>query len=254
MTTERLNSDHQKTAYCHWFSLKHKHAFRPHWNIGETLGRKEGRWRNVSEHCLVVGMFADILAEAGSRKGLLTQRERENTVCAALLHDWAKKIEVRLTNEKRSLDLPLLDGLDELQAMELRILCRLEFPQETIHLSQVNDPTSPQGPQTLPEMIVWYVDAIMQNTTPLPIEERLSGLERGWDGTHNDPERARRNIGRSEALRERLGGLSEYEYVRITQKRVEPFLATLMDFSGESSDLPFYLKEKFEERVRNFSL
>ena len=55
--------DRKKTAYCAEFAVAHLSAFRPHYKRGEILGKGPEVWRNVSEHCLVAGIFADILAE-----------------------------------------------------------------------------------------------------------------------------------------------------------------------------------------------
>ena len=51
------------------------------------LNKAEG-WRNVSEHCLLEAVTADILAE-----GLgLAEEEREQLVAGAILHDFFKTL------------------------------------------------------------------------------------------------------------------------------------------------------------------
>ncbi len=92
--------DTKKRAYFTAFATSHLNSFRPHYQQGEVLaGHKAsnvegGVWRNVSEHCLVAGVVADMLAEELK----LGDEDRELVVRAALVHDWYKK------HEKLALD------------------------------------------------------------------------------------------------------------------------------------------------------
>ena len=78
--------DRRRVKYFSSFALRHLTQMRI-LRKGGVLGRGNADWRNVSEHCLIEAVGADVLAEALSAK-------RKILVEAALLHDWYKRREV----------------------------------------------------------------------------------------------------------------------------------------------------------------
>src|SRR3990167_1664323 len=116
---EPLEFERRRTAYCSKFALSHLSSFRPHYQRGETLGKGPEIWRNVSEHCLVAGIFADILSEEFG----LPEAERTMVVNAALLHDWYKKFEsmaIAAGRRDQSLSLQTLDDIKKRDGQAIR--------------------------------------------------------------------------------------------------------------------------------------
>lgn len=245
IATTTLDFDRKKTAYFSDFAKSHLSAFRPHYRQGETLGKKPEVWRNVSEHCLVAGAFADILADELH----LSADQKTIVVKAAILHDWFKKhesIAQRAASREGTLSLQILSEIKERDSLALQ---KMGIPQNIIALTGANVPKTPEGPQALPEKIMWYVDAMLSNTEPVPTRQRFDDLERGWDGTKEDSVRAERNNAFSNLYRVQYGGKSLYEVQRELGDRISAEFAQLMGYWGEASQLPFFLKEKLVERI-----
>lgn len=237
--------DRQKTAYFADFAKSHLSAFRPHYKQGETLGKGPEVWRNVSEHCLVAGVFADILAEELS----LPADQKSTVVKAAIMHDWFKKHESMAQRTASKEDTLSLQTLSEIKARDGQVLQKMGVSQDIIALTGVNVPETPEGPQGFPEKIIWYVDAMLSNTEPVPIRQRFDDLERGWDGAKEDPARAERNNAFSNLYREQYGGKSLYDVQRELGDRIGTEFSQLMGYHGEVSQLPLFLKEKLAERI-----
>ena len=247
IVTSIQDFDRRKTAYFAGFAQSHSSAFRPHYRQGETLGKGPEVWRNVSEHCLVAGVFADILADELH----LSVDQKVTVVKAAIMHDWFKKHEStaqRAANEEGKLSLSILSGIKEDDSQKL---LAMGVPQDIVNLTGANDPETQDGPQTLPEKIIWYVDAMLSNTEPVPIRQRFDDLERGWDGTKEDPARAERNNAFSNLYSEKYSGKSLYDVQRELGDKIGAEFAQLMGYQGEASQLPHALKNKLRERINS---
>lgn len=237
--------DRGKTAYFADFAKSHLSAFRPHYKQGETLGKGPEVWRNVSEHCLVAGVFADILADELH----LATDQKSNVVKAALAHDWFKKHESmaqRAASENGTLS---IQTLSEIKERDSQALQEMGVPRDIISLTGANVPETPEGPQELPGKIIWYVDAMLSNTEPVPIRQRFDDLERGWDGTKEDPVRAERNIAFSNLYEDQYGGKTLYDVQRELGDKISAEFAQIIGYQGEASQLPLFLKEKLTERI-----
>ena len=237
---EETEFEIKRRNYCQQFALSHMSAFRPHYKKGETLGKKEGVWRNVSEHCLAAGVLADILAE----ELRVPAEERKKVVTAMILHDWYKKHEVQMQNKSMS-----VETMNEVGEKEEAELLRLGIPDEIMRLMHANMPISADGPQTTAEKIIWYVDAMLSNTEPVPIRERFDNLERGWDGSKEDPGRAWRNRAFSDMFKSRYGGQSLYDVQRQLGDRIGAEFSEAISYTGNPSELPVLLREKFVKKV-----
>lgn len=245
----------KKRNYCRVFAVSHLSAFRPHYKKGETLGKirktEEGWvkttdiWRRVSEHCLVEGIFADILCE----KLRVNPEERKKIVKAALLHDWFKKHEVTGMNSLIKEGKMTLHALEEIKNRDSQALRDMGVADDIIQLIETIVPETIEGPQTLSEKIIWYTDMILFGTEPVSIEQRLNNFERGWDETKEDPARAQCNQNWSNTYREKYDGRSLIEVQRSIGRRLEKELSQRIGYQGDSDRLLFYLKEKFIERV-----
>lgn len=235
----------QKRTYFAAFARAHASSFRPHWKEGDTLGRSPDRWRNVSEHCLVEGVLADVLAH----ELRLPPHEREALVSAALMHDWFKKREVTAQRAAERGGTPLLEAYEKAHREDAERLRSLGVPE---HISRITDAiicTDRSGPQTLVEKAMWYADAILSSTEPMKLRRRFDDLERGWDGAKDDPARAARNRTFSDSFKPRYGGTSLFDVQREIAGRVEPELAQTAGFMGQPDEFPEYLKQKIEERI-----
>ena len=239
-----INLETKKTRYCSRFALLHKSSFYPHYKFGETLGKKQS-WRNVGQHCLVAGIFAEILADAlrvpSSDKNIIVE--------AAIIHDWYKKHEAIAQDGLRKQNKLTLQDLDDIKEMDKKALEDFGMHSEVIYLSGANVPESEAGPQTLSQKIIWYVDAMLSNTEPMPIKERFKNLERGWDGTKEDCLRASRNNLFSELFRPKYNGKSIYELQIELADIIGEEFAKIMNYEGASDDLPLYLKKIFIGRI-----
>src|SRR6185436_11074978 len=120
--------DQKLRRYCATFAQKHVSLFRAH-IIGKVLGKEHDAWRSVSSHCLMAGMFADVLAEQ-----LHATHAGRRVVCqAAILHDWAKRREVeRLSIEMQLSPQSLLTIIEDQKRLDREVLLRLGITQVAI--------------------------------------------------------------------------------------------------------------------------
>lgn len=239
--------DSKKTAYFTDFAISHLSAFRPHYKRDEILGKKPEIWRNVSEHCLVAGVFADILADELQ----LSTVQKDKVVKAMLMHDWFKEHESKTQQDASKQGMLSSLKLAEIEAKERQILHEMGVPQDIIDLMEANIPKTIAGPQGLPEKIIWYVDAMLLGTEPVSIQQRFDDTERGWDGTKEDPNRAERNKAFSDLFKDQYGGKSLYDIQRQLGNKIGAEFAQIIKYQGEISQLPLFLKEKLVERINN---
>lgn len=239
--------DHRKTKYCSEFAVSHLSSFRPHFQYGQTLGKSPEVWRNVSEHCLVAGIFADILAEDLE----LSSEDRKNVVKAALLHDWFKKHEAMAQREAAERGGLTLEDMDELSEVDSEYLRKMNVSEEIIKIKAANVPDSIEGLRDDTEKILWYVDAMLTNTSPSVISNRFDDLKRGWTGEKEDRARAVRNNSFSNAYKAKYEGKSLYEVQLLLGDKIGREFSERIGFEGDPDQLPLYLKEKFVERVNS---
>ena len=246
MSTEQFekNSDSRKTAYFSSFAMKHLYPFRGFFGEGGILGRGEGNreWRNISEHCLVASVVADILAEhlGADRK----------VADAALLHDTGKRREVEskaaegtdywteTERDKQGMRRLLLETmkLDEDEAGKLVALSHANFPDRR-WIEKNSDGSLAASPErTLEEKIIHLVDEIVAGTDIVPFRERI--------GTQAKKERGRAFY---DSFRSHFGGvpLDEVHMAlceadeREFEKRLGIQEETLIDF----------LKKELQKRI-----
>ncbi|MBI2035435.1 MAG: hypothetical protein HYT12_01990 [Candidatus Liptonbacteria bacterium] len=179
----------------------------------------------------------------------LSHHERHSIVRALILHDWFKKHEslaLRRAINDGSFSLELLD---ELKAKDANILLEMGIPSDIVNLTGANIPNRAEGPTVLAEKIILYVDIMLTNTEPVPIDERFDNLERGWDGTKVDPERARRYKFFSAAYQNKYGGKSMFEVQRALGRKLSLEFSEMFGYAGDPNKLPLFLKKKFQEKL-----
>ncbi len=189
---------------------------------------KEESWRNVSEHCLVEAVAADVLAEH-------LHADREKVVQAALLHDWYKRREIEGMKKKGG-----GEGYAAALEEDGRLLLEYGVPQELVDLAHANFPKSADPDylknRTLEEKIMYYVDIITSDSEIVPFEERLK-LAKG-----------KKNIVEmSEWLRGQYGGKSFFELHEILAPEVQTEFEDRLGI--EHGTLVDFIKQKIEERI-----
>jgi len=173
--------ERKKTEYFSRFALRHMRAMRI-FERGGILGEGNEEWRNVTEHCLVAAVGADILAER-------LKADRERVVLATLLHDWYKRREVEAIRE--------LGGYG--------------VPEDLIKLAHANTPerADPEflAGRSREEKIVHFMDLSTLGSDFVEITDRWRDLgEKPFFKSY------------SESFRDRYGGKSLVEFqIEVTE-------------------------------------
>lgn len=234
------------------FAAGHHSAFLPHLKKGEVLGpiqhgpRAPGTpkhnpeiWRNVSEHCLVAGSIAALIAE----KLQLSPDSIRLVIEAAILHDWYKKCE---TVARRT-----ATTLEEISAVwaatpvqEKVILTDLGYSDEVISLCHANSPELYGEPQTIEEKIIFLTDAILLDETPLNLLARFYQTE-------NHPERGADNRAFSESYCGRMPIPEEslYEHHKRLGREIAAEIGPLMGYYEDPDFLGSYLRSLLIQKI-----
>lgn len=238
-----MSINRKQRKYLASFAQKNVSQFRPH-RVGEVMGR-ENLWRSVAEHCLIAGVFADILAEKTR-----LPKERRSMLChAAILHDWGKRREVeRLELEVQKGTRLFLPVIKQQKSLDRTILLNLGISDAVISLSEENFPESKKGPLTLEGQILWYVDASLFHTEPLTPEERLSHTRSGWNGETYNNARAQFMALFNEECRQIYEDITFFEVQSNLAGVIGTQLSHLLGLSNRK-EIPKFLKQCFAERV-----
>lgn len=208
---------------------------------GRLLGRKTDPtvWRNAGEHALVAGAFAQLVAE----QLRLPSNRVQLVTTAALLHDWFKQEEVR-ARRAAGPGASLAHVVAAVKEEDQRQLQALGYSAELVQLTDANLPKDVNGPQTDEERILWYVDAMLNDTDPIPIDERFDALE-------NHPTRGTANRAFSASYTFVLAGrsLNLYDLQRHLGQVVGTELARRIGYTGPIRALPLHLRDLFWHRV-----
>lgn len=238
----------RKTAFFADFARAHASSFRPHYQRGETLGRRgQEIWRNVSKHCLVSGVLTDVLAD----ELRLPLDLKDKIVKAAILHDWFKKHEAEemyAAGLEKALSIERLSEVREKDAQALR---EMKVPEDVIHLTGANIPETEDGPQTISEKIIWYVDMIVSNSEILSLQKTLANRQRGYFDEDDEEKllRAERQEVFSNLFRDKYKGKTLDEVQQAIGNRIEPEFANLIGYDGKPEELPDFLRGKIIERI-----
>ena len=195
------------------------------------LPKSEG-WRNVLEHELVEAEAADILAE----KLGISHKERKNLRIAALLHDVYKRKEIERAREGGASS---FDSSAEDQANWIK---SLGYSEDVVELVQSVGHTSleefSRDFDTIPTVrkIIHYADDITSGSEVVPLDERISQLER-------KPEYKELNeSGRA------IFGKTYSEVQREVSKRIEEEFASRLGVSDPTT-IPKFVKNCIDVRI-----
>lgn len=266
----------EKTKTFSNFGLSNMEAMRLLRDFGllgkGAKGRLEGKertYRNIAEHCLVVGMTTDVILQRLEELGLLTPEEREMGTKAAIIHDLTKRQELEVghgieaDSPKRFLDPDKKkDFINNLLA-DNQVLQR---SREILSLSDLTDdgilnfPENEKlnisdSPENLIRFSILFCDATVAHTDLVTPDERMKEIiERGG---YNDLDVwwYRKLYGE-----EKLKGIedpkiiSEAVYSRkiIFLRQIEEQLKSLMGID-ESESLSDYIKEEIKKRYESDS-
>jgi HD superfamily phosphodiesterase len=219
-------SRQMRTRYFSAFAQRHMNEMRI-LAAGDVLGKESEGWRNVSEHCLVEAVGADILAE---RLGA----DREKVVQAALLHDWYKRHEVEMSRS---------DGVEGYwrSIEEDKVILREKgIAEDIITISKAIIPESADpeylSNRSVEEKIMYIMDMMTSGTQWMP------PLERQKISAKNPNVQAF-----SESYRKRFNGKSLLELLIEDQAIVVKEFETKLGLA--TGELVPYLKEELQRRI-----
>jgi len=219
----------KKTKYFSDFAVKLKNHFKTlkEGGVSGKEAKMEG-WRNVSEHCLVESVMADVIAEK-------LDLDRDKMKTAALVHDWYKRQEIE--NAKKD----GVKGFDRADSEDKQKLLEMGYSEEVIKIAHSVGHTSLQRMQeadvTPEELVMHYIDDITNGTDISSLDERI-------DKSAAEPRYKELN----ESGREIFDGKTYFEVHRKVGKQIEQKIAQLMDVDPPES-LPELIKEKIKKRI-----
>jgi hypothetical protein len=157
----------------------------------EAWGMLEGQprgFRNIAEHCLVVGAVADVFLGKFAEQGYLTLEERAMGVKAAIIHDLTKRKELEFTkgvSEKKTI-LLLPDEQERLKESFLQEFGISDKDRQALHLSRLAgggffdlDPAEVhplESPQSIIEWTVALSDWMVAHTSVVSVEKRIEEI------------------------------------------------------------------------------
>ncbi len=195
---------------------------------GGVLGKGNEEWRNISEHCLVEAVGADILAEH-------LGADRQKLITAALLHDWYKRKEIE-SMKKVGGGLGYATTVEE----DKESLKNLGVSSELIELAHANIPKSIEGEyvqeRTIEEKVMHFIDAVTDGTDFIDYKKRmeLSGSKK-----------ANREF--SESLKDRYQGKSLLEVQNILAGQEQAEFEKALHIPPGT--ILAFIKEKLTERI-----
>lgn len=223
----KIENERRKTSYFSRFALKHFNDMKI-LGKGGILGKGAEKWRNISEHCLVEGVGADILAK-------YLGADRDKVVKAALLHDWYKRQEIEAMQK-----LGGGEGYRKAINEDERLLYEFGIPEDIIKLAHSNTPESSNPNylknRSLEEKIIHFIDLITSGS------EFVDFIER-----QRKSEQKQKNIEFSESFREKYYGKSLYEVQKEVGEMEQEEFEKLLGL--EAGTLINFIKTKLEERI-----
>lgn len=232
MVERSIDFESKKTKYFSEFAL----GLKTHFNTlkeGGVSGKKakmEG-WRNISEHCLVEAVMADVIAEK-------LNLDRDKIKVAALVHDWYKRQEMEIAKKDK------VRGFDSADSEDKKKLLELGYPEDIINIAHSVGHTSLKRMQedgvTTEEQVMHYIDSIT-------VGSEISTLDKRIDNNEANPRYHELN----ESGRKIFNGQTYFEVLREVGKEIEQKIATAIGLDTPES-LPKFIKEEIERRIENF--
>lgn len=266
--------DDKKTKTFSIFGQSHIRMMRLLRDFGllgeEVRGKLEGKertYRNIAEHCLVVGMVADVIMEKLVEREYLKPEERKIGTNAALIHDLTKRLE--LETEKGINTDSQKTFLNPEQKTELiaNLLEKYRVSKEDVELYHLSKLAGDgilnldeemikitKSPEDLTRWVIFFSDYAVAHTSLAPYRTRFE--EANQRGEYNDL---------TIWWYKKLYGNNTNEIkdpttiIKKVQDKLEYFLKQteqqLKDIIGvdKSEDLVDYVKEQIEERYESYA-
>ena len=192
----------EKTKTFSKFGLSNMEAMRLLRDFGllgkkEAVGKLQGKersYKNIAEHCLVVGMVVDVILQEFEERGLLTPEEREKGTKAAIIHDLPKRQHIEVQNgieagsPKESLT------PDKIAALDAELLAQHNISQEDVELFSLSEfagsgkfefPEDGKinvsgSPEDIIRFAILFGDHVVSDTSIMDFNERIDKvIERG---------------------------------------------------------------------------
>jgi hypothetical protein len=199
---------------------------------------------NIGEHDLAAGAYAEILSELCN----LNSTQQTMVVQAALLHDAGKQKEIIALNTLLgSSDTSHPDSnIAEAMSQNAQYLRHIGISEEIISLAGSNVPSTPEGPTTIEQKIIWVIDAMLTGIEPTDITTRMNTAI----GTRDNSGSSLRN----QLIHNRAYPTGETLHdvqIRIGERLCREFVKRL-NLSIEPSNFPGYLKKLFDKKIAEF--
>lgn len=219
----------KRTSYFSKFALAHISEMRT-LKKGGVLGKENIDWRNISEHCLVEAVGADIIAEH-------LHADRKSVVQGTLLHDWYKRNEIMTRHEHGGAKAFAINSVED-----EKLLKEFGVPEHIIRIAHANIPES-DDPEYLTgrpveEKIIHYMDMITDQSNFIDPEERLTRAE-------SNP----RTMEFLESFREKYHGRHLNELQREVLKLEQAEFEEKMGL--EQGALIAFLKDELQKRIEH---
>lgn len=221
------NNPDKKTKYFSTFALKNLSEMRI-LKEGGVLGKENQDWRNISEHCLVEAVAADVLAEA-------LAANRDKVIQAALLHDWFKRKEIEYMKAEGG-----AEGSKIAHVEDENKLRELGIDEEMISLAHSNVPESADpeyiATRSVEQKIVHLVDMIASGSNIISYEDRMIPVRQ-----------KPYNIEFSDSFKETYKGRSLFDIQEeLTHAEIDEFEKTI---GLEQGTLIEFIKSKIQQRI-----
>jgi len=133
---------------------------------------------NIREHLLTAGALGELLCDL---LGVVGQ-EKNDVISALLIHDWDKLAEKKYLKQVAFRHTPSYKDLQAFKTQSAGNLEKMGFSERVIKLSDEVVTHEEGGPKLLPEMIVFYVDAMLISSKIVDIPLRFDFTKEGWHG------------------------------------------------------------------------
>ncbi len=258
---------HQR-YYIKHFTRNHAAVLSPHHRhrlIKPTQEVQEDHehFQNVAEHCVMSGIYAAILSDELG----LSPNQKDIATTASMLHDFSKRNEIEQTDPLIREGSFTLDAFQKIKTEDQILLQKYGFSEEVSRAAGANTLEDTKGPQDDAGKIVWFVDAMLYDTTPVAVKERL---EKGRTllQSNGNGQRGKRNQIMSDIMKEKLGGVDYYDAQekvgegiskefaerillhKLTQTIPTDELLEAASLILKPETLPHYLHQQFEIRTR----
>ncbi|MBX4211110.1 HD domain-containing protein [Candidatus Parcubacteria bacterium] len=220
----------KRRKYFSEFAVSRLTHLRLHKEHG-ALKKDEG-WRNVSEHCLLEAVMADILAE----KLNLSPEQRAHLVTGALLHDFYKRKQMEMLRADGS-----RENLEKSEAQASAILEKEGYDPEVVLIANAAADTIRMVTEQVAfiEKVMYYVDLITMNNVIGSIDVRV-------DKSEKNPAYKKLN----ESYGDILGQETLLQAQRRIGKVIESELVQKLGI-GDGTTLPKWIESEIHSRIKN---